>query len=460
MRVLRLLLLASVGLSSPALAQWGTSDHTIPIGRGVGKTGFKELGPCGTGIPIIGVTAADPVCGGESIGSLLSMGTGTVVKSAAGTYVNRTLVPPTEGFTISNANGVGGSPTFALANDLGALEALSTTGYARRTGTSTWDTRSASQILDDIGSTRGSILFRGAAGWSALTPGTSGFALVSSGAGADPVYSAVGTGTVSSAVIAGTTGNIAVSGTCTITTTGTCTVDLAAARKTGMTTQSFLSSSGTYTTPANVIRIEGKLIGGGGGGGPTNAITTNGGAGGASCWNTTGAACSSPVYSAGGGSGGSQSATVMGGGSVTGSGSCILAVDGGTGGGTGDSTPRGGAGGVSTLGGSGAGAGLNSNGGGASPNSGSGGGGGAQASQTAGQGGGSGATCDFVINSPAASYTYVVGAGGAGGTGSGFAGGAGAAGRILIKEYYNFLLRRDLPSAANDNRPLFIDIAA
>lgn len=47
--------------------------------------------------------------------------------------------------------------------------------------------------LDTIGSTRGSLLYRGAAAWSVLTPGTVGFPLVSGGAGADPSYSATPT---------------------------------------------------------------------------------------------------------------------------------------------------------------------------------------------------------------------------------------------------------------------------
>lgn len=49
----------------------------------------------------------------------------------------------------------------------------------------------ASAVLDLIGSTRGSILYRGASAWSALTPGTAGYVLQSQGAGADPIWTAV-----------------------------------------------------------------------------------------------------------------------------------------------------------------------------------------------------------------------------------------------------------------------------
>lgn len=48
-----------------------------------------------------------------------------------------------------------------------------------------------SAVLDRVGSTRGSVLYRGASGWAALTPGAVNTALVSNGVGADPGYAAV-----------------------------------------------------------------------------------------------------------------------------------------------------------------------------------------------------------------------------------------------------------------------------
>lgn len=58
-------------------------------------------------------------------------------------------------------------------------------------GTGNPEEVTASQVLDWIGSTRGAVVYRGAAGWAVLAPGTSGYALVSNGAGADPSYQAV-----------------------------------------------------------------------------------------------------------------------------------------------------------------------------------------------------------------------------------------------------------------------------
>jgi hypothetical protein len=45
-----------------------------------------------------------------------------------------------------------------------------------------------SQALDIIGSTRGSLLYRGASGWTQLTPGTNGQILQTNGAGSDPTW--------------------------------------------------------------------------------------------------------------------------------------------------------------------------------------------------------------------------------------------------------------------------------
>lgn len=60
-------------------------------------------------------------------------------------------------------------------------------------GTGDPEQLTASQVLDFIGSTRGAILYRGAAGWAILAPGTAGFVLTTAGAGADPSWTEVDT---------------------------------------------------------------------------------------------------------------------------------------------------------------------------------------------------------------------------------------------------------------------------
>lgn len=72
------------------------------------------------------------------------------------------------------------------------LQQIATQRAAGRNTAGTGDIEevTASQLLDWIGSTRGSVLYRGAGGWAILTPGTSGHVLTSAGAGADPLYQA------------------------------------------------------------------------------------------------------------------------------------------------------------------------------------------------------------------------------------------------------------------------------
>lgn len=210
------------------------------------------------------------------------------------------------------------------------------------------------------------------------------------------------------------------------------------------TTQTFLSGSGTYTRPAGVKYIRVKMVGGGGAGGTgnsTSAAAGKGGDGGNSVFGP---------FTAGGGIGGQGATTASIG--TPGSGGVLAGSPGGlstvgTQGGLGaavdaassKSDTPGGFGGNSRLGGAGGGSYYGAAGYAAKPNSGSGGGGGSGISgggQYPSPGGGSGAFVDTIISSPAATYSYAVGAGGTVTAGSGYVGGAGGSGMILIEEYY------------------------
>lgn len=69
-------------------------------------------------------------------------GTGVLSRTADGTWALRTLQEPAAGITITNPGGVAGNETFALANDLAAVEGLASTGIAVRSATDTWVQRS------------------------------------------------------------------------------------------------------------------------------------------------------------------------------------------------------------------------------------------------------------------------------------------------------------------------------
>lgn len=75
---------------------------------------------------------------------------GILTQTGADTFARRTLTAPAAGLSITNANGVAGNPTFALANDLAAVEGLSSTGCVARTGADTWSTRAITGTANEI----------------------------------------------------------------------------------------------------------------------------------------------------------------------------------------------------------------------------------------------------------------------------------------------------------------------
>jgi hypothetical protein len=77
-------------------------------------------------------------------------GTGIAVRTAADTWALRTLTAPAAGFTITNPAGIAGNMTFVLANDLAALEAVTGTGFAARTGIDAWSPRTITGTAAEI----------------------------------------------------------------------------------------------------------------------------------------------------------------------------------------------------------------------------------------------------------------------------------------------------------------------
>lgn len=81
---------------------------------------------------------------------------GFVVQTGDDTFAKRSLVAPAAGITITNPAGIAGNATFALANDLAALEGLSTTGIIVRTADGAATTRSVAGTTGNIVVTNGS----------------------------------------------------------------------------------------------------------------------------------------------------------------------------------------------------------------------------------------------------------------------------------------------------------------
>ena len=204
----------------------------------------------------------------------------------------------------------------------------------------------------------------------------------------------------------------------------------------------YTSGSGTYTVPSGARWLSVKMVGGGGGGAvgaSTGNATTNGSYGGNTTFGTGIASGGSGGFVNDNGGIGTASTMISGGVGV--------ALAGGDGGpsaapyGTGRAANEGGQGGSSAFGGAGAGRGgsTEASGGDGKPNTGGGGGaaGGSNAPGTyAGGGGASGGYVECVIASPAATYSYAVGAGGAGGNNGSRVGGNGGSGVIYVVAYF------------------------
>lgn len=118
------------------------------------------------------VWAAAPGGGGATLGdgdygdiTVTSSGTVMTIDNDVVTYAKMQNVSATQRVLGRNTSGAGDTEEIAL-----------------------------STILDWISSTQGEILYRGASGWSALSPGTSGYFLQTQGAAADPQWAQAATG--------------------------------------------------------------------------------------------------------------------------------------------------------------------------------------------------------------------------------------------------------------------------
>lgn len=125
-------------------ATWNdlTATYAISVSGTAGSVAWGNVTSTPTTLAGYGITDAQGLDADLTAVAGLST-TGLVVRTGAGTATTRSLTQPAAGLTIANSDGVSGSPTFALANDLLALESLASTGLARRTGTSTWSVGTA-----------------------------------------------------------------------------------------------------------------------------------------------------------------------------------------------------------------------------------------------------------------------------------------------------------------------------
>lgn len=113
----------------------------------------------GTNISISDAGAGNTITvgiSGEDLNAYEALtGTGLVSRTTDGAAATRTITAPAAGITVTNGDGVSGNPTLALANDLAAIEGLSTTGAVVRTGDGTATTRTITGTANEITVTNG-----------------------------------------------------------------------------------------------------------------------------------------------------------------------------------------------------------------------------------------------------------------------------------------------------------------
>ena len=117
-----------------------------------------------------------------------------------------------------------------------------------------------SAVLDKLfGTVQGSMIYRDASSWAALSPGSIGQTLTSGGPAANPSWTtAPGTGTVTTVQISSGNG-VATSGTCTITSSGTCTLTIDQTAWTAFSASPTCSGA-TFTTNSARYKNWGKVV--------------------------------------------------------------------------------------------------------------------------------------------------------------------------------------------------------
>lgn len=133
-------------LTGQALAFHNLASSGMVVRTGADAVTARALVASGEGITVAngnGVNGNPAISLSDDVAALEALlSTGFAVRTGSNTWSLRSLSVSGNGISISNGNGVSANPTFSLADDVAALEALASTGFAVRTGSNSWAQRS------------------------------------------------------------------------------------------------------------------------------------------------------------------------------------------------------------------------------------------------------------------------------------------------------------------------------
>lgn len=238
----------------------------------------------GTNLNISGNTLSATGAGG---GSFAPDAANYITKTVNGALPNAQALSALSTGIVKNTTGTGTLSIAVAGSDFVGIGAITTSGLtssassrliARKTaGAGALEQVTTSEVMDFIGTTQGTILYRNATIWTTLAPGTSGQFLKTNGAAANPAWADGNSGDVSGPVSStdngvvrydGTSGKLLQASTATLSDGGALT--LAAGLTLGVTT-----AAGNYT----IVAADSTVIYTGAGGHTVtliNAATNNG----------------------------------------------------------------------------------------------------------------------------------------------------------------------------------------